>query len=180
MKKLPVSLRYARALSDMAYQDKIENNIMEDIEYILQTISSSKELGSLIKSPIISNQKKKSVLTEIFSSKITKLMLEFLNLLVTKGREVLIWDIFDNFKLEYYEKHNILPVIFTSAYPFDDELKALAVEKLKDITKKTILPEYKIEKNIIGGFKIQFNDILIDSSIRTKINNLQKQLLVNF
>lgn len=178
MKKLPVSTRYARALSDVAYCEKLEDVIMKDIDYILKVIKSSKELVMLIKSPIIGNTKKKAIISEIFVDNVSKLMSEFLILLVNKSRESLIWDIFDNFKQEYYETHNMLPVVISSVHVMNDELKSLTMRKLNEITNKTILPEYKIEKDIIGGFKIQFTDIIIDSSIKTKIDKLHKHLLM--
>jgi F-type H+-transporting ATPase subunit delta len=178
MKKLPVSTRYARALSDMAYRDKLEDVIMKDIDYILSVIKSSKELVVLIKSPVVSNHKKKAIISEIFVNNVSKLMSEFLTLLINKSRESLIWDIFDNYKHEYYESHNMLQVIISSVHTMNDELKEMIIEKVHEITNKTILPEFKIEKNIIGGFKIQFSDIIIDSSIRTKIDKLHKHLLM--
>lgn len=178
MKKLPVSTRYARALSDVAYREKFEDVIMKDIDYILKVIKSSKELVMLIKSPIVSNTKKKAIISQIFVDNVSKLMSVFLILLVNKNRESLIWDIFDNFKQEYYETHNMLPVVISSVHVMNDELKSLTMRKLNEITNKTILPEYKIEKDIIGGFKIQFTDIIIDSSIKTKIDKLHKHLLM--
>lgn len=178
MKKLPVSIRYARALSDVAYHEKLEDVIMKDIDHILAVIHSSKELVMLIKSPIVSNTKKKAIISQIFVDNISKLMSVFLILLVNKNRESLIWDIFDNFKQEYYETHNMLPVVISSVHVMNDELKSLTMRKLNEITNKTILPEYKIEKDIIGGFKIQFTDIIIDSSIKTKIDKLHKHLLM--
>ncbi len=178
MKKLPVSTRYARALSDIAYREKVEDVIMKEIDYVLNVIKSSKQLLVLIKSPIVSNNKKKSIMNELFNGKVSRLMMEFLDLLVSKSRESLIWDIFDNFKLEYYEVHNMLPVVISSVHVMNDELKEITIKKLNEITNKTILPEFKIEKDIIGGFKIQFADIIIDSSIKTKIDKLHKHLLM--
>ena len=60
-----ISNRYASALYEISSDNKIVDNILEDLNLIQSVLNSSKELQSLVKSPLIASNDKLQVLLKI-------------------------------------------------------------------------------------------------------------------
>ena len=50
------------------------------------------------------------------------------------------------------------------------------IEKISSKLSKNIIPEYKTDKEIIGGIIVEIGDKTIDCSLKTKFENMRKQL----
>ena len=66
---------------------------MKIVSLIKNTMVASKELRVFLDNPIISSEKKGKVLKEIFDSKVSSDLTNFLQFLVEKGRENLLLEI---------------------------------------------------------------------------------------
>lgn len=88
-----VARRYALALYETASSMKISDKINQDMLVVKKSIEASRDLKLFLHSPIVSPEKKKKVMSEIFSRKVNKLTLNFLELLVEKKRENHLYDI---------------------------------------------------------------------------------------
>lgn len=177
MREQRVSSRYAQALSDIVLEQKIEDVILKDITFVEAMFNSSKDLDNLIKSPIVRSYKKIIIFKELLEGKVSEIMMRFITLITDKGREELILDIFAQYMIDYNERHKLLPVEFISAVELTDEVKAKTQSKISEITGMTILPQYTIQKELLGGFKINFSDIVFDASIKSKLKKLHTTLL---
>ncbi len=113
-------------------------------------------------------------LEEKSAKEIEKAISTFLDLLKRKGDLHRIQKVVKEFEEFYNRKNGICKLKIASAYP----LKEKTVEK---IAKKLDLKEYeletKIERDLIGGFVAQYNDNLIDASIKNNLNKLHKQII---
>lgn len=177
MREQRVSSRYAKALTDLAIENKIEFDIKNDLDLIKKAVNESRELLNYINSPIIRSFKKKEVFTELFSPKIHNITMMFLKLLAEKGRESLVFDIIEEFNIEFNIRHKRLPVEIMSANDLSEDIKTKTIEKIESITGMTVLPTYTLDKSIIGGLMIRYADIIFDASIKSKLNNLHSVLL---
>ena len=66
----------------------------------------------------------------------------------------------------------------TTATTLTDSQKVQIQEKLLQTTNyQTLEMHYSVDASLIGGMVIRMNDRVVDSSIRTKLNDLTKQLL---
>jgi F-type H+-transporting ATPase subunit delta len=74
------------------------------------------------------------------------------------------------------EHKNIATPVIISAVELNEEQKTKIINKLQSKLSKQINPEYKVSKSIIGGLIIELNDTTIDCSLKTKFDNMQKQL----
>lgn len=179
MNEQRVSSRYAEALFDIAKENKSSEKVLEDLNFIEHTLNESKELSSIIFSPIIPEDKKIEISKEIFSDSITKITLKFLVLLTQKGRENLIFDIKTEFIKLYNIEFNIQPVEIITAYEIDTHSSENISANLHKLIGKTISPVYKIDKSLKGGIKIRINDIIYDYSIQSQLNQLKNKLVKN-
>jgi len=173
MNEKKVSSRYAKAIYGLAKENNLQDEILKDFSLIMKTINDSKELGTLVDSPIVSSDKKFIIFKEIFGDSISKISFDFIKLLCKKARENLIADIAIEFELIYNEANNRLPVIIYSAVELDEDAKKQIQAKLTEWTKKTILSEYKVDISLKGGLKIKISDWLFDASIQNQLEKLK-------
>ena len=86
MSTLKISRRYAKALLSVAVQRNMTDAVTRDIEAFRSAAESSRELRSMLRSPVIESRVKKAVLQESFGSTLSAETLDFFNLVIEKGR----------------------------------------------------------------------------------------------
>jgi F-type H+-transporting ATPase subunit delta len=176
MSEFVISTRYANALMESSLEKNSFEQVMQDIEFVHNTLSSSKELRNVLANPIISSEKKTSILEDIFSNKISGDVKTFIELIVNKGRENILFEISNRFLQLCDEKLNRIKVEITSAVELNSEQKNSIAKKLEEITNKKVIASYNLDNTIIGGFKARFNDTVVDASVQHQLELLKKKL----
>jgi F-type H+-transporting ATPase subunit delta len=180
MTEQKVSLRFARALLNIAQAEKLTDTVYGDLNELVRLLSISRELRQLAESPVVQHWRKAKALKEILEGKISPLTYNFLMLLVDKGRLGLIQAITVQFEILYNLLNNKLVVEIISAIEMTDELKSKTIKTLSDITKKTILPTYKVDEKIQGGVTVQIGDWVYDASLSNQLELLHKRLAEDY
>ncbi|MEE9432276.1 MAG: ATP synthase F1 subunit delta [Melioribacteraceae bacterium] len=176
MSEFVISTRYANALMEISEEKNSFERTLEDMELVNQTLLNSKDLKNVLQNPIISSDKKSTILEEVFASHISEGVKNFLKLIVNKGRENILLEISNRFLELCDEKLNRTKVQISSAIELSDEQKENIAKKLEEITNKKIISEYNIDNSIIGGFKARFGDTIIDASVKHQLELLKKKL----
>lgn len=179
MPETKVAGRYAKSLLSLAAERKIEKKVFEDMELILNTIISSRELSLLLQNPIINTDKKDSILKSLFAGKVDAVTMAFLAIITSKRREYYIEDISRQFVRMYKEHMGIESAIVTTAVPMDEKLRGELLAVIKKTSKGEIELKEKIDKSIIGGFILTMKDKQYDASISSKINLLKREMKIN-
>nr|YP_010337884.1 ATP synthase CF1 delta subunit [Timspurckia oligopyrenoides]UNJ17469.1 ATP synthase CF1 delta subunit [Timspurckia oligopyrenoides] len=170
---------YSEALIDLALSSSNLDAIIKDIDTVLALISDSKELEQTLASPLISNDNKKNILTNIFTDKISETSLRFLLLIVDRKRTVLLKEICQQFLELSYVKSGVLIAEVITSVEFTEKQYDLLVQKVQDITQsKKVKLEVSIDPELIGGFTIQLGSKLIDSSLKGKLKQITSHLNV--
>ena len=122
MKQSRVTIRYAKAFLLQAIEQNLLEEAFSDMCLLNKVCSESKEFSLLLKSPIVKTDQKLKILNEIFTSKLTKTSMMFVNIITTKKRENLLSSIAISFINLYktYKKINIFIIriiffIFTAS-----------------------------------------------------------------
>ncbi len=179
MNEKKVSLRYARAIFDLAKELDITDKVLYDFDYINKVIESSDQFKAFLGNPIINPNKKIAVINALFSEKTTDLSIKMLKIITEKGREILIPSIAKQYEAIYNEVNNRLPVKIISAKQLNENQKVNILSKLKLWLNKEILPDYKVDKDIIGGIKFSFSDKIIDSSVKNQLEKIKSNMILN-
>jgi F-type H+-transporting ATPase subunit delta len=168
--------RYALAILDLATELRYVDRVAEDFTLLNEAMQSSRELKNFFRSPIINRQKKKTIVTELFQSKVSKPTMNFLSLITTKGREELLADIVDEFVKLNEERRNILRIGVESAMELSSTQQTQLTKFLETRTKKTIRMQAHIDAALKGGFIVRIGDTVWDASIRRQLERMQKSL----
>lgn len=172
-----IASRYAKALMDLA----IENNKLEEVHKDVRGFAEAaknRDFYLLIKSPIISKPKKTDVINAVFGKAFNQLTLAFLDILVRKGRESYLPEIAAEFFDLYRIKQHISAVKITSASPLSEATINELISKLQSngTVKTNVELELKTNPELIGGFVVETDGQVIDTSVLHKL----KQLKHNF
>jgi F-type H+-transporting ATPase subunit delta len=179
MRETRVANRYANALFEFAIEMKMLEEIRSDMELLLTVCRENREFLLMLKSPVIKEAKKQSILKSIFEGKINDLTFKFLKVITHNRREEVIMEISEQFIKIYKEFMNILPTTLTSAVKLDAGTRDKIVTLLGDRTNTEIELSEQIREEIIGGFILEFEDKQYDASVLRKIKNLRKEFDVN-
>ncbi len=176
MSEFVISTRYANALLSISQEKNTFEEVNENISFIKNTLAGSKELRNLLSNPIINSNVKAKILKEIFATNIGLEVNNFLQFIVKKGRENILFDICQRFESLSNEKLNRVKVSISSAIELNSTQKEEIETKLAAIIKKKVIPNYNLDAGIIGGFKARYNDTVVDASIQHQLELLKKVL----
>jgi len=172
-----ISVRYARALFNLAIDKQVLEEVKNDISIIYQTFITVPEFKSFLSSPIIKTSDKRAVFNTTFGKKLHSITVSFLDLLLTNKRESYLEIITRNFLSSYREFKGLKSVELTTAYVLDKE----TIEQFGQVIRKYFNTEAeiscKVNSKLIGGFILRLEDQQIDASVATKIKKLKWELL---
>lgn len=173
-----ISKTYGSALFELAVEEDKLDSFEEEIRALQQILDENKELGSLMNHPKITKEEKLQVMDQIFAGKIDKELLGFLSLIITKDRYQEIDSILQYFLDQVKAQKGIGVAYVTTAEQLREEQKQQITERLLATTDyRQMEMHYGQDQGLIGGMVIRIGDRVVDSSIRTKLEELQKQLM---
>ena len=174
-----VAKRWAKALMELACEDEniSKEDILDDLREISKTIDSSEELSNVINNPSISTEEKQVVLCKLFQTNIMPIVYNFLFALNLKKRVHIISDVAVEFAKELERIKNIARINVTSAIDLAEERKNEIKEKIASKLNKDVVVEWGVDSDIIAGLIFNIDELIIDNSVRYKLEDLSKEII---
>jgi F-type H+-transporting ATPase subunit delta len=180
MSNLRLASRYAKSLVDLATEQNQLDAVYADIKVLQSICNTNSDFVTMLKSPVISSDKKEKIVLAVTSDKVGKLTAAFLVLLINKSREYSLPEIVKAFIDQYNKINDIHPVKLTTAVPVSDQIKNTILEKIRSTTNmQKIELETVVKDELIGGFTLEVGDSFVDASILRDLNDVKKQFLNN-
>ena len=172
-----ISKAYGEALFELALERNELDSMAEQVNVLANAFAENPELVKLISHPKISKEEKINVIETIFKGRMSDDIVGFLVIIVEKDRGSEIEDILKLFQAKVREYKKIGVALVTSAIELSTEQKQKVEQKLLQQTDyESFEVEYKVDASLIGGMIIRIGDRVVDSSIRSKLDNLTKEL----
>ena len=164
------------------YEISKENSALEKVEIEMynlnKLINENLDFKKVILNPMIKQEDKQSALFKIaeqnnFSSTSKK----FIGFVAKKNRLFFLEKIIKSFlNLVSKNKGELKAKLVSPKELTNDEKKKIQEDFSKDL-KSPLNIDYKYDPGLIGGLIIQIGSIMVDTSIKTKLRQLQKNMI---
>ncbi len=174
-----VAKRYAQGLLEFTQEAGTTSSVLNEMQDLVKTIEGSKDLKNFFSSPIIDVKKKVSVAGEIFKS-FSPVVKNLIQLVIKHGRESQLQNIAQQYINKVEDLKGVQRISLTTAQP-------LSQSNIDNILKSTNLVNHNnqfdvktiINPEILGGYVLRVGDQQVDTSVRSKLNNLKKEFQLN-
>ncbi len=166
---------YAEALFDAAKKAGKLDTIRDQLAQFADALSENREMQLFFFSPYFSSNEKKEGLAKALDGADPELQ-NFLELLIEKHRMPVIFrarKIFDDL---WAEENKRLAVTVTSAVELDPELVKRIGSEIESQTGQTVELQSKVDDDILGGLVLQVGNMVLDASVRNRLDKLRKSV----
>lgn len=172
-----VAKRYAVALFQIAKEQKLLDQLEEELRTVKEVFTNDHDLVSFLKHPKVTKDAKRTVVVNAFAS-LSTFVQSTLQLMIERHRIEEIPAMTDEFiELVNEEKSVADAKVYTIRPLTEAETTAVSTAFAAKIGKRTLRISNIIDKNLLGGIKIRIGNTIYDGTISGKLDRLSKQLL---
>jgi F-type H+-transporting ATPase subunit delta len=169
---------YAEALLDAAEAKAQVEPVLAELGSLFDDLfRDSPELAAFFLTAGISRRAKKAVLEQSFTGRVSDVFLNFLLVLDDHDRLYLLPYIRPIVHELADERAGRMAVQVSSAVPLPEDQRERLRQQLRDTFRKEPVIEEKVDPDLLGGLVVRVGDWLYDASVRTRLENLRKQLI---
>ncbi len=169
---------YSKALVEMVRDNVISfEDLSKDLATVSEILETSQDLRLTLENPTVSEEVKSQIVEEVFKNEVHPQVVSFLKVLIDKNRFSEFSQIKADYEIKLDDVNKIQAVEITSAVELNEEYRERILQKLGEKLQKNIRPNWKVDENIIAGLIYRINDNVIDTSIKSKLDKLNKNLM---
>lgn len=169
---------YSKALVEMVRDNVISfEDLSKDLAAVSEILETSQDLRLTLENPTVSEEVKSQIVEEVFKNEVHPQVVSFLKVLIDKNRFSEFSQIKADYEIKLDDVNKIQAVEITSAVELSEEYRERILQKLSEKLQKNIRPNWKVDENIIAGLIYRINDNVIDTSIKSKLDKLNKNLM---
>lgn len=175
---IEIASPYAQALMSVAKSNDLTERLGEDASLMLNLLNESDDLSQFLSNPLIKADDKKSVLRQIVADKIHPYTLNFLMLLVDKGRILFLEGICKQYRALLRDLNQTVLAEIVSAVELSDTQKESVRQKVVEMTSaRQVELETHVDPDLIGGVIIKVGSQVIDASLRGQLRRIGVRLM---
>jgi F-type H+-transporting ATPase subunit delta len=166
--------RYAAALFELAKEERQLPQVEADLKAFRAMLDESADLRRLVRSPVISAEDQSKALGAILGrAGFSPLTANFFKLIARNRRLFAAADMIRDFRALLARERGEVEADVASAHPLSpDQLNALK-EALRVQIGKDVQVNTRVDPGLLGGLVVKVGSRMIDSSLRTKLDNLK-------
>lgn len=168
--------RYAAALFQTALKAGLVDAVESDLGLVSYAFETCDELRGAIRSPVLSPDAKRNVLSDIFGGKVQQITLDYLNLLVAQRREEAIPETEREYVALANDFRGTVEAEIVTAIELPSEMEERLVERLAALMGKHVVYRKTVDNAIVGGVVVKIGDRVIDGSIKGSLEALRERL----
>ena len=181
---ITVARPYAQAVFEVAQEHGALDHMSQSLAAAKAMLEDGQVAGFLA-SPALSDDERLRFLQGLFSDAVgsdsvfagnSKHGSNFIKLLLENGRVAVLPEIADRFEALKAEVENSVDATVTSATPLSAERKEEIAQALRARFGREVRIETEIDENLIGGAVIRAGDVVIDGSLRARLEGLANAL----
>jgi F-type H+-transporting ATPase subunit delta len=166
---------YARALFEVAQERDVLDLVRDQLGQFADAMHENRDLAVFFFSPYFSTQEKEKALARTVTGA-DPAFENFLQALIERHRMPAIYRIRARFDVLWEEENRLLAVHVTSAIELDKSVVADLGAKIGEQVDRKIELTSNVDPEILGGIVLRVGNLILDASIRNRLNQLRKQV----
>lgn len=166
---------YARALFEVALEQDVLDPVREQLGQLADAMHDNRDLAVFFFSPYFSIDEKKDGLHRVLEGA-EPAFENFIEAMIERHRMPAIFRVRVRFDELWDEEKQLLPVLVTSAVELDKSVVQSLGDKIGEQVGRTVELSTEIQPDIIGGIVLRVGNVILDASIRNRLNQLRKQV----
>ena len=167
---------YGGALYDLAAGENLAEEIRIQLCGLAEGFAVEPAFAKLLSSHALSKEERCKILDDSFAGKVHPYVLNFLKILTEKGYVRYFADCCEQYRIRYNQAHNILPVTAVTAVALTESQTARLAQKLEAQTGKTIELTNRIDPEVLGGVRLDFDGKCVDDTLSHRLDSIRSLL----
>ena len=173
-----ITQRYALAFFELSKENNKTDEFVQNLEKFISLYNSSEPLKNFVKDPTNTVEKQKLIFEQIFTKlSFDKIVKNFFFLLIIKKRIFFLDMIIEEFLKLVLIKRGEITGSLISSKRIDKNILSEIEKEISANIKRPIKLKSKIDESLIGGVIIQIGSLMIDTSLKSKLNKYKKLML---
>lgn len=164
---------YGQALYTLAREEGLDGAILRELTALQEAFAQEPEFLRLLSTPNLSKQERCRVVDDSLRGSVQPYVLNFLKILTERGYAKRFSDCVEAYRAQYNRDNGILPVQAVTALPLSEAQAARLVEKLANITGKTIQLTNRVEEGCLGGVRLSYDGKCVDDTIAHRLDKIR-------
>ena len=166
---------YSRALFEVAKEDDVLDRVHDELGEFAEALSTDRNLQVFLFSPYFSSEEKRDGVRRIVSDADERLT-NFLELLAERHRMPALFRIRRSFDAMWAEENKLLPVSVTSAVELDEGIVEEIGSEIEEQTGRRVELSASVDPDVLGGLRLQVGNMVLDATVRNRLDQLRKQV----
>ena len=169
-------MRYARALLKSATDANLDTTVYQEMMTVAKSYIDVPALRQTIDNPMLSKDKKESLLVVAAGETPCQLTRAFIALVLKEDRENMIQFMANSYVTLYRKQKNVIRGKLTTAARVSVQIEQKMRQMVESKTNGTVEFETEVNPDIIGGFILEYDTYRMDASVKSKLNNILNTL----
>jgi F-type H+-transporting ATPase subunit delta len=166
--------RYAVALFEFAEEEKSLDLVAEELGGLASLLNESEDLQQITTSPIISSANQSTAMAALVKmAGFSKTVENFIGVVIKNRRLDQLSSIINEFNRMLSRHRGEVNASVVTAYKLDKKQLDALGKKLKSMVGSDVNVETEVDETILGGMVVRLGSRMIDSSLKTKLANLE-------
>jgi F-type H+-transporting ATPase subunit delta len=166
---------YSRALFEVAKEHDVLDRVHDELGEFADALDSDRDLQVFLFSPYFSSEEKKDGIGRIVTDADERLI-NFLQLLAERHRMPVLFRIRRSFDELWAEENRLLPVTVTSAVELDERLVSEIGRRIEEQTGRRVELSSSVNPDVLGGLMVRVGNMVLDATVRNRLEELRKQV----
>ena len=179
MNSYRVNTNYAKALFLLSQDLGQTDTVMQDMETVATVCAENHMLNTVMGNPTIREDKKRAIVSDIFTGHVSETSLAFLLFVVKRRRGVNLRGIANAYRQLYRDANGIVVARVRTAADMNPQLAEQLRNKVAAFTHKQVQMECVTTDQMLGGFQLMFDTYLVDARLQTRIDRMRREFQRN-
>ena len=177
MRDRTIARNYAEALFELTAEESTHGATLSAFETLRAVLRGDVRIRAFLETPKIPASEKKAVLARVLEDRAPSSFVNFVRVVIDQGRQGLLDTIAEEYRARVDEAQGRLKVEVTLAREPDDAQRDAIAATLSRKLDKSVVPQVRVNPNILGGIVVRFGDRVMDSSLKRQLATLRRRML---